>query len=110
MRFPKPPEVMPAEVHSLETEVEVYRQTVRHMSATVDSLRVSRASRGTLASSTCRGLLRCPLASNCIGLPNLALIFQEQSPTSPRGAVASTAVCCRDRDLSCHRCMTRRSL
>jgi hypothetical protein len=46
VRFPKPPEVMPAEVHALETEVEVYRQTVRAMTSTLDSLRVSGASQG----------------------------------------------------------------
>ena len=51
VRFPKPPEAMPAEVRSMETEVDLYRQTVRHMSATLESLRVSPGRQGTIAPS-----------------------------------------------------------
>ena len=90
MRFPKPPEVMPAEVHSLETEVEVYRQTVRHMSATVDSLRVSRASRGTRASCSCWGLLRCSF-TKLLMYGDGVLVLVETGAHQLQRAVASHA-------------------
>ena len=86
VRFPKPPEVMPAEVHSLETEVEVYRQTLRHLSATVDSLRVSRASRGNLASSRCWGPLPCPLSCESECMPVLCSIWMWEGPPCPEGS------------------------
>ena len=59
VRFPKPPEAMPAEVRAMETEVDLYRQTVRHMTATLESLRVSPGRHGQYIALQTSILLHC---------------------------------------------------